>query len=156
MQKKDIIIKDEESNFRFNFRVAGIFINDNKILLQKCEKDDYYSLIGGRVKYGETTIEALKREIQEEIGIKINKKEAKLINVSENFFKYNGKEFHELLFIYKINDEQINQTSELKTLDKVDVINKWYDISKLNSMDVRSNIITNLIESNKLVHCIIK
>ena len=50
MQKKDIIIKDDESNFKFNFRVAGIFVNDNKILLQKCEKDDYYSLIGGRVK----------------------------------------------------------------------------------------------------------
>ena len=92
MQKKDIIIKDDESNFKFNFRVAGIFVNDSKILLQKCEKDNYYSLIGGRVKYGETTIEALIREIQEEIGIKVNNKETKLINVSENFFKYNGKE----------------------------------------------------------------
>lgn len=156
MQKKDIIIKDDESNFKFNFRVAGIFVNDSKILLQKCEKDNYYSLIGGRVKYGETTIEALIREIQEEIGIKVNKKETKLINVSENFFKYNGKEFHELLFIYKISNKQIDQISEIKTLDKTNVVNKWYDISKLNIMDVRPNIITNLIESNKIVHCIIK
>ena len=156
MQKKDIIIKDEESNFKFNFRVAGIFVNDSKILLQKCEKDNYYSLIGGRVKYGETTIEALIREIQEEIGIKVNKKETKLINVSENFFKYNGKEFHELLFIYKIKNKQVNQISEIKTLDKTSVVNKWYDISKLNVMDVRPNIITNLIENNKIVNCIIK
>ena len=156
MQKKDIIIKDDESNFKFNFRVAGIFVNDSKILLQKCEKDNYYSLIGGRVKYGETTIEALIREIQEEIGIKVNKKEIKLINVSKNFFKYNGKEFHELLLIYKINNKQIDQISEIKTLDKTNVVNKWYDISKLNIMDVRPNIITNLIESNKIVHCIIK
>lgn len=156
MQKKDIIIKDDESNFKFNFRVAGIFVNDSKILLQKCEKDNYYSLIGGRIKYGETTIEALIREIQEEIGIKVNKKETKLINVSENFFKYNGKKFHELLFIYKINNKQIDQISEIKTLDKTNVVNKWYDISKLNVMDVRPNIITNLIENNKIVHCIIK
>ena len=156
MQKKDIIIKDDESNFNFNFRVAGIFVNDSKILLQKCEKDNYYSLIGGRVKYGETTIEALIREIQEEIEIKVNEKETKLINVSENFFKYTGKEFHELLFIYKINNKQVNQISEIKTLDKTSVVNKWYDISKLNVMDIRPNIITNLIENNKIVHCIIK
>ena len=156
MQKKDIIIKDDESNFKFNFRVVGIFVNDSKILLQKCEKDNYYSLIGGRIKYGETTIETLIREIQEEIGIKVKKKETKLINVSENFFKYNGKKFHELLFIYKINNKQIDQISEIKTLDKTNVVNKWYDISKLNVMDVRPNIITNLIENNKIVHCIIK
>ena len=115
MQKKDIVIKDEQSNFKFNFRVAGMFINGNKILLQKCKKDNYYSLIGGRVKYGETTFEALKREIEEELGIKISKRNTKLTNVSENFFNYEGKRFHELLFIYKINSKQMNEIEEVKT-----------------------------------------
>ncbi len=156
MQKKDIVIKDEQSNFKFNFRVAGMFINGNKILLQKCKKDNYYSLIGGRVKYGETTFEALKREIEEELGIKISKRNTKLTNVSENFFNYEGKRFHELLFIYKINSKQMNEIEEVKTLDKTDVINKWYDVSKLKLMDVRPNIVINLIENDDIIHCIIK
>lgn len=46
---KDVVIKEEQLGFRFNFRVAGVFIDDEMILLQKCSKDNYYSLIGGRV-----------------------------------------------------------------------------------------------------------
>ena len=101
----------------------NLLIDNEAYAKEILKQTSYYSLIGGRVKYGETTIEALIREIQEEIGIKVNKKETKLINVSENFFKYNGKEFHELLFIYKIKNKQVNQISEIKTLDKTSVVN---------------------------------
>ena len=37
MQKKDIIINDDESNFKFNFRVAGIFVNDSKMIYAPSE-----------------------------------------------------------------------------------------------------------------------
>ncbi len=47
--KNDIVFKNEELGVKFNFRVAALFINGEKVLLQKCAKDSYYSLIGGRV-----------------------------------------------------------------------------------------------------------
>ena len=55
MEKTDISFKNLESKKSFNFRVVLISILEGKILLQKAEKDYYYSLIGGRVKLGEST-----------------------------------------------------------------------------------------------------
>ena len=54
------VIKDGE--YKFNYRVAAVFVNKDKILLQSTAEDSYLALPGGRVKYNETTIEALKRD----------------------------------------------------------------------------------------------
>ena len=59
----------------------------------------FYRAMGGGVDFGETSIEALEREFQEEI-------QAKLTNISylgclENLFTFNGKQGHELLQVYQ-------------------------------------------------------
>lgn len=87
MKENDICINNE--NAKFNFRVAAIFRYNNKVLIQKSEKDDFYGLIGGRVKLGEKTIEALKRKIKEEVDFDIKEENCKLLRVCENFFSYN-------------------------------------------------------------------
>ncbi|MDO4364845.1 MAG: DUF4916 domain-containing protein [Clostridia bacterium] len=69
----------------FNHRVAAVILNDNKILAQKNIKDNSYYLVGGRVHFGESTREALIREVKEELGIDI--KSFKPIWVNEYFFK---------------------------------------------------------------------
>ena len=48
---------------RFNFRVAGFIRIDDKILLQKSPQMDFYNLPGGRVKFGESTVEAIIKEV---------------------------------------------------------------------------------------------
>jgi ADP-ribose pyrophosphatase YjhB (NUDIX family) len=65
-------------------RVAGILIKDNKILLVRHEKNkkSYWLLPGGGVEYGETLSEALVREFQEEVGLKIEIKNLVLIHDS--------------------------------------------------------------------------
>lgn len=153
---KDIVIKNEKNNYRFNYRVAAVFMNKNKVLLQKCAKDSYYSLIGGRVKYNETTKQAIIREINEEVGINILEKDLILINVAENFFTYNDKKIHELLFIYKIIDnKELNNKDDIKTIDKVDVINKWFSLTEISRMDVRPKIFIDSLNSNSIIHNII-
>lgn len=49
--------------------------NNNKYLIQKTSKTkgSLYSLTGGHVTYGETPLEAMIREVKEELGININK-----------------------------------------------------------------------------------
>ena len=59
----------------------------------------FYRAMGGGVDFGETSLEALEREFQEEI-------QAKLTNISylgclENLFTFNGKQGHELLQVYQ-------------------------------------------------------
>ena len=154
---KDIVIKDEKNNYRFNYRVAAVFTSKDKIFLQKSEKDSYYSLIGGRVKYNETTKEAIIREIGEEIGIIVKENDLLLINVAENFFTYNNKKIHELLFVYKIIDnKELGKKDIIKTLDKDDVVNKWFSISKISKMDIRPKTVMCILNNNDVSHSIIK
>ena len=57
------------SNSKFNYRVCGIMIHDDKILAMHDERSPYFYLPGGRVKMGETAEQAILREIQEELNI---------------------------------------------------------------------------------------
>jgi 8-oxo-dGTP pyrophosphatase MutT (NUDIX family) len=71
--------KTAEFNENEHIAVAVIFIeNDNyEFLMQKTskEKGEYFSSTGGHVDSGETPLEAIQREVAEELGIKINKEE---------------------------------------------------------------------------------
>lgn len=70
---------------KFNYRVCGIVINDNKILAMKDERSPYYYLPGGRVMMGETAEDAIIREVKEELEI-----EASIIRplwLTQNFLR---------------------------------------------------------------------
>lgn len=77
------------NNTKFNYRVATLIKNDDKLLLHKSKEDDFYAIPGGRIMIGENSENALKRELQEEIGAKINIKD--YLGTVENFFEYNEK-----------------------------------------------------------------
>lgn len=77
----DLTLKTREGYF--NYRVAGVIIKDDKILAQRNTKTNEYYLPGGRVVFGETSEEALLREIEEELKIDITDyKPLCLMNVS--------------------------------------------------------------------------
>ncbi|MBU3144507.1 NUDIX hydrolase [Clostridium sp. CF012] len=78
----DISFKTDEG--RFNYRVAGIIIHDNKLLIMKGEHSPYYYIPGGRVAMNELSEYAIIREIKEELNaeVKVNR----MLWVNENFF----------------------------------------------------------------------
>jgi ADP-ribose pyrophosphatase YjhB (NUDIX family) len=51
---------------RFNYRVGGIIIDSDKILMVKNTGDPFYYTVGGRVNFGESAQEAVLREAFEE------------------------------------------------------------------------------------------
>jgi len=61
----------DTAEWKFSYRVAAIVIKDGKLLLQKPEDDDGFAFIGGHVAFGETGAQALTREFQEELGLKL-------------------------------------------------------------------------------------
>ncbi|MFC1668917.1 NUDIX domain-containing protein [Spirochaetota bacterium] len=65
-------------------RVAGILINDDKLLLISHKKDGdvYWLLPGGGVNFGESLEEGLKREFLEELNIHVQVHDVALINDS--------------------------------------------------------------------------
>ena len=80
-------------------RVAGILLKDNRLLVQR-DQEQVYALPGGHLGFGETTAEALKREFQEEMGLDILCE--RLLWTEENFWRWDGKDAHNLGYYYLI------------------------------------------------------
>ena len=89
----DISFKTEQG--RFNYRTAGVLIQDGKLLVMQDENSPYYYVPGGRVSFGEATEAALQREISEELGIDVVVQ--RLLWVVESFFEEDRTKelFHE-------------------------------------------------------------
>ena len=54
-----------------NIRAGAIIIKDNKVLMVKNNKNNYYYSVGGRIQFGETALQAIKREVKEELGFEM-------------------------------------------------------------------------------------
>lgn len=101
---------------------ALIFNDKNEVLLvnhKKTEKkpkgfSECWSMPGGTVEFGETCVEALRREIKEELGVKIY--EEKLINYND--FIFDNKHWTGINFRAKTKDEprimEPDKISEIK------------------------------------------
>ena len=68
----------------FLHKAGAIIIHDNKVLMVKNENFPYYYTVGGRVNIGETSEEAVVREVFEETGIRLEID--RLAFIHENYF----------------------------------------------------------------------
>jgi 8-oxo-dGTP pyrophosphatase MutT (NUDIX family) len=79
-----------------------LFQHENAILVFEghdlVKGDHYYRPIGGGIEYGETSGEALIREVREEIDAEI--KDMKYLGTVENVFTLNGDIGHEIVMVY--------------------------------------------------------
>lgn len=57
------------NNAKFNYRVAAVIRAANKILIMTDQDLPYFYLPGGRVKINEKSIDAIRRELKEELEI---------------------------------------------------------------------------------------
>ena len=98
-----------------------IAVENNKILViathDQYKNEDFYRLIGGGIEFGETGVEALKREVREEINAEI--KNIKYLGLIENIFNYEGEDMHEMALVYKAEfvDKTVYSEKEIKILD---------------------------------------
>lgn len=94
-----------KGNRRFNLRTAALIVYQSQILVMRDTRTPYFYLPGGRVRHGETTEEAIKREIMEELGL--NLKIEYLAWIAESFFTEDASRecFHEIGFYYVVDGE---------------------------------------------------
>ena len=70
----------------FLCRVGGVAVNLGRVLLHRSEHEDFWAVPGGRIEVGETSEQALKREMREELGAEVGV--GRLLWVVENFFRH--------------------------------------------------------------------
>lgn len=123
---------------RFNYRVAGVALYNQQVLLNRLEGLDYWFLPGGRVEMGETSSEGLRREMQEELQEDVHV--GRLLWVVENFFGgIEGKNYHELGLYYAMDfavESPVYQVKEpLLYLDgQTHVTFRWFSLAELGKI----------------------
>ncbi len=100
----DIVdVKFKEKEYSFHYRVVGVIVRDNKYLIQNIGGKDYYVLPGGHVRIGESSDNALIREVKEELEIDILKNDFRLFCYHENIYEKDNRVEHWIEQYYIIN-----------------------------------------------------
>jgi 8-oxo-dGTP pyrophosphatase MutT (NUDIX family) len=97
MSKRQMIRIDATPQ-RFNFRIAGLGFRNGHVLVHRAVHEDFWSFPGGRAEIGETSVETLKREMVEELGVEVTV--GRMLWTVENFFRYEDDDYHEIGFYY--------------------------------------------------------
>lgn len=142
-------IKFVNDNYQFIYRVSSIIFNKDmsKVLLFSVEGRNFYLLPGGKVNQKEKSIEALKREIKEELGFE--NIEFSFLGLSEEFVESNGFYNQQINVIYKgiLYDEIKN--SKFKGLEGEWCNFEWVDVNEIKNYNIFPNFIKNVIKENK-------
>lgn len=95
------LIDFAQAHQRFTYRAAAIILHNRRVLLTHVDGMDYWCLPGGRVELGETSLDALKREIHEELDEQVQIE--RLIWVVESFVRDEGKAVHGIGFHFLVS-----------------------------------------------------
>ena len=136
-------IKFEVDGYKFNVRSSCIIKDKihNKVLLTNMRAitdHEAFLLPGGRLELLENSDEAIKREIEEELNLKLD---FKLISIEENISKAN--KFQMLEFVYY---------AEIDNFESIELPNDGWDkfkiveIRDIDNIDIRPKTINNLIK----------
>lgn len=154
MEKRDVNFTFD--NDRFNYRVGILIFCENKVLISKFESVNFYNIMGGRVKLGENTQDAVKRELKEELGYDLNvPMELKI--VSEDFFDWMGKYVQELTFVYKIElpKEYFEKLENFNVIDSKDERVNWHDKEDLQKLNCAKEFMKQVFDLPEgIVHAI--
>ena len=71
-----------------------------------------------KIRVGEKSEDTIKRELNEEIGEPVEV--SNLYDVEENFFEYNGEQFHEYMFLYLAKLKEYSNLKKEKFFDGVE------------------------------------
>ena len=119
------------SGIIINLRVGALIKQDGQILICRLPSEDWWYIPGGRITAGETSLQALRRELSEEL-----EGEYAILGPalsSENFFVLNGQRFQEQCIYYDI--EWQSDPKCLKVFSHEEF--RWIPIDTIGQYDVR-------------------
>lgn len=120
----------------FHMEVA-LFVYNSKgeVLLQRRSKNkrsnpNKLGIVAGHVVGFSSAIETVKTECSEEIGVEINEKELKLLNVEKRYNENNNNNIYQYFYVYKC-DKDVSEF-KIQTEELSEVI--WVPFKKVEQM----------------------
>ena len=157
-------IKLKTNNHQFYCSARAIIKQNDQYLVMMVTKQDgsttSFHYPGGHVEIGETTKQAVIREIREEIGCEL--KDVKLLALVENFWEHQGTLGHGLELFYlatpltPLNPKDYTTIENDKGGEK-QLAFKWLTAEELKNFDVRPAIIKDIIvagDTDKIHHLV--
>lgn len=158
------MITFEKGKKRFAFRIAGVAISNNNILLHRSVEDDFWALPGGRCELLENSKDTLIREIKEEIGVEI--KIVRPLYFVENFFNYENRACHEVSIIYLMqfppeskkvvekdtfygHESQLGFEKDEVYGKELRLIFRWFNINELENLEVYPSFLRTSLKNIK-------
>jgi len=136
------MIQFDEGNLRFVYRVVGVAIDNNRVLAEQVEGQDFWFLPGGRGELREPAAETLKREMREELNAEI--RVDRLLWVVENFFTGdnlimgNNLDYHELGLYFLMEftgDSPIPGLDEFEAEDDgFKITFRWHNLDEIGDV----------------------
>lgn len=129
-----------ENRIRPSVRCIVLNSTGQNLLVQRnpTSREPYVAFPGGRVEVGETFVECLGREFQEETGAQVVR--ADYLFVLENMFHYKGDLVHGVEHYFEVALDR----ERFETLEP-HVINEWIPLTQLADTDLRPIIVRDAI-----------
>ena len=94
------MIMSSNDGLTFMYRVGGIAVHDGHLLVERNVRHGFCFVPGGRVEYGENAVEALAREIREELSEEVEV--GRLILVADDLYELDDDRFQEIALYFLI------------------------------------------------------
>jgi ADP-ribose pyrophosphatase YjhB (NUDIX family) len=136
-------------------RAEAMILNEDhsKVLVQCDENKSFYRFPGGSIEFGETSKEAIMRELMEEYDLKVDVQELAIVN--EHIFEWNNEKGHHCTLIHWGTVEEII-TNEIRHKEHANIILIWKGIEELKTKPTYpEGIVSHLEKDNRnIVHFI--
>jgi 8-oxo-dGTP diphosphatase len=130
-------MSDARQDLKPTIRVAGLLIHEGSILMVEQGRGDerYWLLPGGGVKFGETLSDGLRREFQEELGMRVGVQ--RLVAIVESISPEPDYAKHVVHLVFEVSapTEDLPEPQEDKVLTA-----RFLNEFQLQSADVRPPI----------------
>lgn len=113
---------DDKANNRIRIKVMCLITDGDRVLAghgyDSVKGEDFYRVLGGSMKFSETSEEGVRREIREELNSEIE--DLKFLDVVENTFVYKGNPGHEIIFLFQgtLTDKEIYKQAKIHIVDE--------------------------------------
>ncbi len=144
MTRQDDLLQAVAGRNFVRVRVAAIVVNDGHLLVQKPtdDPDACYAFIGGMYEVGDTLVERLRLEFEEETTAKVLS--ARYLFVVENRWRFRGQLIHGLEHYFEATIDHVEVRSR-----EVHLAQHWLPIDTLTDVDLRPHIVRDAIASGE-------